>query len=141
MQRFEIERRMQAGPERVWALLADHRAWVRWSGAREVVLRREGDPPPNGAGASRVIRARGLAVEEEITRFEPAKRMDYRLIGGLPIRNHHGSIGLEPSGEGTRVRWEVSFDPLVPGTGGLLRRALRAALVQILERLDRAAAG
>jgi uncharacterized protein YndB with AHSA1/START domain len=138
---IEIEREIRASPEAVFDVLADHRGWERWSGAREVVLRREGDPPPNGAGASRVIRARGLAIEEEITRFEPPERMEYRVVAGLPIRNHRAWLRLEPSGRGTRLRWEVRFDPRIPGSGPLLRRALRASLEHVLDRLSERVAG
>ncbi len=140
MQRFEIEREIDASPGSVWDVLSDHRGWERWSGAKEVVLRREGSPPPNGAGASRVIRARGLAIEEEITRFEPPLEMEYRVVGGLPLRNHRGRIRLEPAARGTLVRWEVRFEPRLPGTGALLRRVLRGALEGVLDRLPGALA-
>ena len=79
MQAFELVARIPAPPEKVFAVLADHRGLADWSGAREVVLRQEGDPPPNGLGAIRVVRGAGLAIEEEITSFDPPKRIRYRL--------------------------------------------------------------
>jgi uncharacterized protein YndB with AHSA1/START domain len=141
VQRFEIEREIEASPAALFAVLSDHRGWERWSGAKEVVLRREGVPAPNGAGASRVIRAGGLAVEEEITAFDPPQQMEYRVVAGLPIRNHRGRIRLEPSPRGTLLRWEVRFEPRIPGSGALLRRALRSALERVLDRLPRALQG
>lgn len=136
MRELKVQAEIPASPERVWAVYTDHRGWVKWAGVREVVLRQEGEPPPDGLGATRVIRTAGLAIEEEVIAFEPPKRMVYRLVAGLPIRNHQGEVLFEATGRGTRVLWRVRFDPLLPGTGGLLVWALRRALGDVLARLS-----
>ena len=141
MQRFELITQVAAPPERVFEVLTDHEGMVRWSDAREVVLRHPGDPPPNGVGAVRVVRAGGIAVEEEIVAFDPPKRMEYRVTAGMPIRDHHGEVRLDPDGEGTRLCWRVRFRPLVPGTGWLLRRLLGAAVNRLMTQLGRYAEG
>ena len=137
MQEIELAREIEAPIETVFAVLTDHEGMVRWSRAREVVLRHPGDPEPNGVGAVRVIRASGLAIEEEITAFDPPKRMEYRIVAGLPVRDHHGEIHLEPAGRSTRVVWRVRFRPRIPGTGWLLRRGLARALGELLDGLAR----
>jgi len=139
MQRIEIEKQVRAPVEKVWALLADHEGMKRWMPVREVVRRRPGAPDPNGVGAVRTIRGMGLALEEEIVAFEPGKRLGYRLTAGAPIRNHAGEVTLAPDGAGTRVRWSVGFDAIVPGSGGLLAFALRRSLSQGLDQLARLA--
>lgn len=136
MQEIEIEREVAAAPERVFEALTDHEGLVHWSDVREVVLRHPGDPHPNGVGAIRVIRARGVAVEEEILVYDPPKRMEWRVTAGLPLRDHHGVVVLEPGGEGTRLRWSVRFRARIPGTGALLRRIVRASLDRMLLQLD-----
>ena len=136
MQQIKIQAEVAAPVEAVWSVYTDHVGWARWAGPQEVVLRQKGDPPPNGLGAIRVIRARGIAVEEEITAFEPPKRMVYRLVGGIPVvRDHEGEVVFEPFGENTRVVWRVRFRPLIPGTGWLLETVLRPQLQSILDRL------
>jgi uncharacterized protein YndB with AHSA1/START domain len=132
---IELSRQIPAAPDRVWALYTDHEGWEKWAGVKEVVLRQKGDPPPNGLGAIRVIRASGMAIEEEVTAFEPPRRMAYRLVAGAPIRDHAGEVRFEPDGAGTRVTWTVRFRPLVPGTGWLIRRMLERSLGDVLERL------
>ncbi len=132
---IKLTREILASPEAIFAVLSDHRGMVGWAGAREVVLRHEGDPPPNGVGAVRVIRASGLAVEEEITGFDPPKRIEYRVVAGIPIRDHHGEIRLEPEGDFTRLCWEIRFRPLIPGTGWLLRPLLTRALTGMIDGL------
>lgn len=137
MHRIELSARIAAPRERVFDVLADHEGMVLWTQAREVVLRHPGDPPPNGVGAVRVIRARGFAVEEEILAYERPKRMAYRISAGVPVRDHHAEIVLEPDGAGTRVLWSVRFRPRVPGTGWLLRPLFEAALRGMLSQLER----
>ena len=137
MQHIEVEREISAPPERVFEVIADHRGWARWSGAKEVVLRNEGDPAPNGLGAIRVMRGGGLAIEEEVTGFDPPKRMEYRISGGLPIRDHRAEMRLEPCAAGTRLVWTAEFSARIPLSGALLRRALQRALEQMADALSR----
>lgn len=137
MQAFELVARIPAPPEKVFAVLADHRGLADWSGAREVVLRQEGDPPPNGLGAIRVVRGAGLAIEEEITSFDPPKRIRYRIAGGLPIRGHEAEIQLTPLEGESELRWQVRFRALVPGTGALIKILMRRGLTDVLARLAR----
>jgi len=135
VQHIEIRRHIPSDRERVWEMLADHRGWARWSGLREVVIRQQGDPPPNGLGAIRVVRGGGLAVEEEITGFEPPERLSYRISGGLPLREHSATIELAPADGATDLVWRVAFSPRVPGTGPLLRRAIERMLRRAVEGL------
>jgi len=135
MQRIELRQEIPAPPDVVWAVYTDHEGWQRWAGMGEVVLRQQGHPPPNGLGAIRVIRSAGVAVEEEVTAFDPPKYMEYRLTAGVPIREHRGEVRFEPSSGGTRIDWTVEFRPLIPGTGRLLRWVFERALRGVLTRL------
>jgi uncharacterized protein YndB with AHSA1/START domain len=139
---IEVTQAIAAPPDEVFAIYTDHVGWERWAGVKEVVLRQTGDPPPNGLGAIRVIRARGMAIEEEITAFEPPRRLGYRLVAGAPVRDHAGEVRFEPDAAGTRVTWTVRFRPLVPGTGWLvgrvLERGLRGVLAALAENVSRA---
>jgi uncharacterized protein YndB with AHSA1/START domain len=130
-----VQAEIAAPIDAVWSVYTDYTGWTEWAGVREVVLRRRGEPTPHGIGASCVLRARGLAVEEEIIGFEPPRRLRYRVVAGLPFRSHEGEVVLSELGENTRLSWQVRFEPRVIGTGGLLARLLRTELEQILERL------
>ncbi len=133
---IRVDRELPVAPEVAWERFTDHRSWADWAGAREVVLRQEGDPAPNGLGAIRVLRGCGLAVEEEVTTFKPPRRLGYRLVAGLPIRDHTGEVEFEANDAGTRLVWSMRFRPLVPGTGRLVSWALRRSLEDILRRLS-----
>lgn len=132
---IEVSAVIPAPPARTFEVYTDHEGWMRWAGVKEVVLRQQGHPAPNGLGAIRVIRQSGMAIEEEVTGFEPGKRMTYRLVAGAPLRDHSGEVRFDPDGAGTRVTWKVRCRPLIPGTGWLIRRALEGAFRDILARL------
>lgn len=136
MPEIRIQGEVPAPPQVVWDLFTDHCSWEEWAGIREVVLRQQGEPAPNGVGASRVMRSRGIAVEEEVIAFEPPTRMVYRLVEGVPIRNHRGEVCFSPSPVGTHVEWTVRFDPLIPFTGWLFARLIRGAIEDVLKRLS-----
>jgi carbon monoxide dehydrogenase subunit G len=135
MQEVKVQAEVGAALEDVWSVFTDHAGWQRWAGVDEVVVRQPGEPAPNGLGAILVRRARGLAVEEEITAFEPPRRLVYQLVGGLPLRDHEGEVYFEPLGERTRIDWRVRFRPWLPGTGGLLAQLLRRQMEGVLRRL------
>jgi uncharacterized protein YndB with AHSA1/START domain len=136
VQELELRASVPAPIEDVWRAFTDHAGWQRWAGFKEVVLRQPGDPPPNGLGAIRVLRHAGVAIEEEVTAFEPPARLAYRVVAGLPLRDHHAEVRFSAEPAGTAVLWSVRFRPLVPGTGWLLRRAVTHKLADILHRLQ-----
>jgi uncharacterized protein YndB with AHSA1/START domain len=137
MPELALHEKIPAPVERVWALVSDHLGWQKWAGVQEVVLRQPGDPAPNGLGAIRVLRRGGLAVEEEVTGFEPPARIAYRVSAGIPVRECRAEIRLEPAAGATLLTWDVSFRPLVPGTGWLLARLIRPRLVDAIAGLAR----
>jgi uncharacterized protein YndB with AHSA1/START domain len=140
VQEFELRAHVPLSPPQTWRVFTDHAGWQRWAGFREVVVRQPGDPPPNGLGAIRVLRQGGVAIEEEVTAFEPPRRLAYRLVAGLPVRDHHAEVLFQPDADGTAVHWSVRFRALIPGTGWLLRRALQRKLGDVLARLARSGA-
>jgi len=135
MRRIEIKQYIAVPPSQVWPVVADHEGMPRWMPVREVVRRRSGSPEPNGVGAIRTIRGMGFVVEERVTGWKPGERLEYVLTEGAPLRDHTGELVLEPAEVGTLVGWYVRFRPLIPGTGLLIERLVRAGLARGLARL------
>jgi hypothetical protein len=127
MPEISMRQRFEASPERVFALLTDHVAFGRALG-EDIRVEREGVPAPNGLGAVRVIRARGLTIREEVVGWEDPRAMDYRVVSGAPLENHRGEIRIVPEGAGARVDYRIRFDwPWYLGgalVGGLVARSL-----------------
>jgi uncharacterized membrane protein len=107
--------------------LTDHAGFGRVLG-ENIGLEREGVPPPNGLGAVRAIRARGLTIREEVVAWEAPHLMAYRVVSGAPLENHRGELRLAPDGTGTRLDYRIRFDwPWYLGgavVGGLVARGL-----------------
>ena len=133
-----MQQRFEAAPERVFALLTDHVGFGRALG-EDIRLEREGVPAPNGLGAVRAIRARGLVIREEVVGWEAARAMDYRVVSGAPLRNHRGEIRIVPDGNGARVDYRIRFDwPWYLGgtvVGGILARSLERQISSGIARI------
>jgi uncharacterized protein YndB with AHSA1/START domain len=141
---IHIEHRFGAPPAKVFDAITDHAAMGRWLAGTRVTIDRPGNPSPNGVGAVRKISARGLTLYEEIVRYEPPRAMDYRVIRGAPLRNHLGTIRLEPDGSGTRLVYDIRFEiPWYLGgalLGAVLVRTLEGEIRKGLPKLDALAA-
>jgi Polyketide cyclase / dehydrase and lipid transport len=114
----------------VFSLLVDGTTWPNWSPIEAFELERTGDPPPEGVGAIRVFRRGRTTGRDEIVEVVPDRRLGYRSLSGLPVRDYRAQVDLEPDGDGTTIRWEPSFTPKVAGTGRLLERGLRRFLCE-----------
>ncbi len=132
MASFTYEREVAAAPETVFEVLTDHRRYAEITPLRKAVLEREGEPSPNGVGAIRVLSAVGPPLREEVIAYVPSTRFSYKLLSGLPVRDHVGTVELTPSGGGTRVVYAVRTTPTVPLVGGAVVAAVKLGVGQLL---------
>lgn len=121
---------------RVWAVLADHEGMSKWAPGLKATLVRPGDTERNGVGAQRRIKALPLlpGFVEEVTVFEPERRLSYRAVAGIPLRNYVGDVELRPAGAGTEISYTVSADNRVPGAAAVLANGLLFALKRAVKR-------
>ena len=137
---IRVEKHLDAPPEALFEVLADHDGYDRFAGVRRAEVVTPGDPAPNGLGAMRRIWIGPLRFEEKITAYEPPARLDYLIVDlrGVPFRHEGGSIRLTASGAGTDALWTSSFEIPIPLIGGALDWAFSARLErgfeQVLER-------
>jgi uncharacterized protein YndB with AHSA1/START domain len=143
MRRVEVERYIPHPIERVFRRYTDHAGWTEWAGFGRVWLTREGSTERDGVGAVRAF-STAPRLREEVTRFEPPTRMEYRVVRGAPIRDHHGEVLFASEGSGTRLTWRISFRSSIPGLGWpmerfitVLFRRMLAALARDLDSRDR----
>jgi uncharacterized protein YndB with AHSA1/START domain len=135
MASFTLHASAAAPPEVVFDVLTDHRGYTKFKPFRSATLEREGDPPPNGVGAIRALGAAPGAppLREEVLVYEPPTRFSYRLISGAPVRDHVGTVTLEPEGQGTRITYYVETTPKVPLVGGALVGVVKATIGSLLK--------
>src|SRR3954452_22481101 len=92
---------------------------------RKSELEREGTPSPNGVGAIRRLSAVGPPLREEILTYEQPSRFSYKLLSGLPVRDHVGTVELTESPAGTAMTYAVRTMPTVPLVGAAVVGAVR----------------
>jgi len=138
---FETERVSAAPPARVFALLAAGDRWQEWAGPFVPRSRWQvpGDPV-GGVGAVRRLGIGPLASLERITEHEPPHRLSYVVDSRAPYRDYRSVVTLEAlDNGGTRIVWQSSFEPIVPGTGRLLRLLLKAIVASFARNLAKKA--
>ncbi len=122
LQDIDIHATTTASPAAVWRLLADSSSWPAWTPIEAFEPEREGGP--DGVGERRAFTTGRVVVHEEIVERRPERRLSYRLLSGLALRDYRADIDLTPRDAGTEIRWHTTFRPKVPGAGWVYRRAL-----------------
>ncbi len=144
MATLDFSRTVAAPPETVWEVVADLRGMSEYTRFRKVELEREGEPPPNGVGAIRVLHLVGPPVREEIITFDPPRRFAYRMLSGAPVKDHVGTIELTPAGAGTRMSYVLETTPRIPIVGfsvvALMRQIVEGIAAGIASEAERRAA-
>ncbi len=144
MASFTFVRQIAAPPETVFEVLTDHRGYAAITPMRKVELEREGEPPPNGVGAVRVLHSVGPPIREEVLAYEPTSRFAYTLVSGAPVRDHVGTVELSPEGGGTRMVYAVRTFPTVPLVGfavvAVFKQAIKTLIKGVVTESERRAA-
>lgn len=138
---FVAESLTAAPPSRVFALLAAGDRWQDWAGP---FVPRSGwqvaGDPEGGVGAVRRLGIGPLVSLERITEHVPSERLAYVVDSPAPYRDYRSVVELTPTASGgTRIVWQSSFEPIVPGTGWVLRWFLRAVVTSFARNLAKRA--
>jgi uncharacterized protein YndB with AHSA1/START domain len=132
MASFTYQRQVAAPPETVFEVLTDHRGYTKITPLRKAELEREGEPVSNGVGAIRRLTAVGPPMREEVLAYEPSTRFSYKLLSGLPVRDHVGTVELTPVAGGTKVVYAVRTTPTLPLVGDLFLVGMKFGIKQLL---------
>lgn len=133
----QVERIFSAPRATVWAKLTDHVGWSDWAGMGSVELECEGKPHRDGTGAIRVIRNMGIRIREEVVSWDPESSMEYRVLSGIPLRQHLGRVEFaDVDGDKTRVVWSCQFQTIT-GFNGLARVVVKGAFSGALKQLSK----
>jgi uncharacterized protein YndB with AHSA1/START domain len=132
MNSFTIERALDAPVDRVWRIVGNPAA----SPGPGVTVTVERPGSPDGTGMIRSVKIGPATVHEEITSVGPGPVITYRMTKGAPVHDHSSSLALEEApGGGTQVSWDVSFRPVVPGTGWAISLAVKHTLNRVLDEV------
>lgn len=138
MASFRYVRQVAAPPEVVFDVLTDHRRYTEITPLRRAELEREGEPAPNGLGAIRVLSALpGPPMREEIIGYERPSRFSYKVLSGLPVRDHVGTVELSPVDGGTEITYALKTTPTIPLAGPVFMAILKKAIRDLIAGVSR----
>lgn len=132
MAHFMISRPIAASPNTVFDVVTDHRRYPDYTPIRKVVLEREGAPEADGVGAIRALHVVGPPQREEVVDFERPSRFTYKLLSGLPVRDHVGTVTISGNGNGSLLRYEIDTTPTVPLAGFAVVGTLKVAVGRLM---------
>ncbi len=120
-----FEQFFAATPSAVFAWFAEHENVAKlFPGSSKRIKNAPQGDDVNGLESVRELRILGFRAEETVTRFEPAKLIEYRVTQGWPIKNHVGRLEFEPEAGGTRLVYSIEFDSRLPFAGRILAGSL-----------------
>jgi uncharacterized protein YndB with AHSA1/START domain len=141
---FTFTREIAAPAETVFEVLTDHRRYAEMTPLRKSELEREGEPAPDGLGAIRRLSAVGPPLREEVIAYAPDERFSYKLLSGLPVRDHVGTVKLTAAGSGTEMIYAVRTQPTVPVVGpvivAMVKQGVKGLVDGIVKESERRAA-
>jgi uncharacterized protein YndB with AHSA1/START domain len=141
MHRMALEVDIQASPEAVFNYFADHEKFAAIFGGSCTRVK-DGDDEPNGLGSVRRIGPGPLSFDETIVVFDRPNAIHYAITRGGPLKNHLGRIHfLKTPGGGTRVDYVITFESKIPLLGGLVAKALKAAFLRGIPKVEQALKG
>ncbi|HEY5941571.1 MAG TPA: SRPBCC family protein [Solirubrobacterales bacterium] len=144
MASFRYVRQVAAPPEVVFDVLTDHRRYNEITPVRKAELEREGEPSPNGVGAIRVLTVVPPPMREEVIAYERPNRFSYKVLSGLPVRDHVGTVELKAVDGGTEMAYAVKSTPTIPLAGSVfmvvLKKAIRDLMSGVAKESERRAA-
>ncbi|MBI3692966.1 MAG: SRPBCC family protein [Mycolicibacterium aromaticivorans] len=119
---------IEATPEEILAVLFDLESLPQWSQAhqRVEVLERDSDGRPSKS--RQTVKVVGINDEQILDYAVHPDGVSWTLASSKQQRAHEGRYTLIPEGESTRVRFELTVDPLVPLPGFVIKRGAKGLM-------------
>ena len=123
---------VHAPAEKIWDILGVHENYTLLKDVVYAKLLREGENERNGVGAIREVHVQSTKFIEEITVYEPPRRVDYLVTKcNHPMKHHGGRVDLIPRGDGTEIHWVTSFSVPIPLIGRMFAKIYRMVVRDI----------
>lgn len=139
MARYIEETVFEAPRNVVYQIFADREGYSEFL-PFTVKLVRPGATERQGVGAVHRIGVGPVGVKEEIIELVDGERIQYRVVGGLPVRSHIGTITLTDHPRGTAVHYSMESTPLIPVPDAVMVWVLRQSMSSLVVGAGREAA-
>ncbi|MBJ8348223.1 SRPBCC family protein [Antrihabitans sp. YC2-6] len=91
-------------------------------------LKSAGTTERQGVGAVHFLGFGKVGVSEQLTELVPGKRIVYKVVAGLPVKLHSGTIEFSDAPNGTRVLYTMEQIPPIPVPSKVIELALRGLI-------------
>jgi ribosome-associated toxin RatA of RatAB toxin-antitoxin module len=119
---------IEATPQEILDVIADVESLPEWSGAHQTseVLERDDNGRPLRAKAK--VKTVGITDEQVLDYTWQDDGVSWTLVSSTQQRSQEARYALTPEGDKTRVRFDITVDPLVPLPGFVLKRTIKGAI-------------
>lgn len=119
---------IEASPQEILDVIADLDTVTEWSPAHQSTEVLERDAGGRPAKVKMKVKAAGITDEQVIAYTWGENKVSWTLVSSSQQRSQDASYTLTPDGEATRVKFDISVDPVVPLPGFVLKRAVKGTI-------------
>lgn len=119
---------IEASPQEILDVIADLDTVTEWSPAHQSAEVLERDAGGRPAKVKMKVKAAGITDEQVIAYTWGENKVSWTLVSSSQQRSQDASYTLTPDGDATRVKFDISIDPVVPLPGFVLKRAVKGTI-------------
>jgi hypothetical protein len=119
---------IEATPDEIMDVLFDLESLTQWSSAHQKVEILERDEAGHPRMSRQVVKIVGISDEQVLDYTVHDDGVSWTLVSSKQQRAQDARYTLTPEGDRTRVRFELTIDPLVPLPGFLIRRGAKGLM-------------
>ncbi len=119
---------IEATPAEILDVIADLESMTEWSPPHQSseVLERDKNGRPSKAKMK--VKAAGITDEQVVAYTWSDNKVSWTLVNSGQQRSQDASYTLIPDGDRTKVKFQISVDPVVPLPGFVLKRAIKGTI-------------
>jgi ribosome-associated toxin RatA of RatAB toxin-antitoxin module len=119
---------IEASPEEILDVIADLDSLTEWSSAHQSseVVERGDDGRPSVAKMK--VKVAGITDEQVVAYTWGENTVSWTLVSATQQRAQDATYTLTPEGDNTRVKFDITIDPMVPLPGFLLKRTIKSVM-------------
>ena len=119
---------IEATPEEILDVIGDLESLTEWSAPHQSVEVLEKDKNGRPLKVKMKVKAAGITDEQVVAYTWGDNMVSWTLVSSGQQRSQDASYTLTPDGDKTKVKFEISVDPVVPLPGFVLKRAIKGTI-------------
>jgi hypothetical protein len=119
---------IEATPDEIMDVLVDLESLTAWSSAPQKVEILEWDDQGRPSKSRQVVKVVGINDEQVLAYTMHDDGVSWTLVSSKQQRAQNARYTLTPDGDSTRVRFELTVDPLVPLPGFLIKQGAKGLM-------------